>query len=411
MPKIVTIEQMKKIEAATDKAGVTYAMMMEHAGRAVAEEIVARLGDIKERKITILSGPGNNGGDGLVAARILAEAGATVSAYLSKMRDESDENLAKARESGVFVVDGENDQRWRVLKNLTSGAEVVVDALLGTGAKLPVKGKMEDLIVQVARGLKDRAKRPLVVAVDCPSGLDCDTGTVDPVTLAADFTVTFAAAKHGQLRFPAADFVGDLSVADIGVPADLAQLGDVKVDLASREIVRDILPHRPRNAHKGTFGRAIVVAGSINYTGAAFLSGAAAYRVGAGLVTLAVPMPLYAALAAQLPEATWIVLPHEMGVIASGAVDVLADELDEAQALLIGPGIGQDKATREFVRKFLRAEEGKKGRIGFLQASTSGESKAEAIKAPPMVVDADGLRLLAEIDGWPGVLPPNTILT
>jgi NAD(P)H-hydrate epimerase len=422
LPKIVTVEQMRQIEVAADararakaaKGGATYAAMMERAGRAVAEAVAARLGDVRERKVTVLAGPGNNGGDGLVAARYLAEAGAAVSVYLSKTRDEADENFAKVGAAGLFVADAENDQRSRVLNNLINGADVVVDALLGTGTKLPLKGKTQDVLEQTGKTLRDRARRPLVVAVDCPSGLDCDTGAVDPATLAADVTVTFAAAKCGQLRFPAADYVGDLSVVEIGVAADLPELAGVKIELASREAIRALLPSRPRDAHKGTFGRAIVVAGSLNYTGAAFFAAAAAYRVGAGLVTLAVPMPLYPAIAPQLPEATWLLLPHEMGVIAPGAVDVLADELDMAQALLIGPGFGLEKATRDFLRNLLSAEESRKGRMGFVQATPpEGESRAraEVLTLPPTVVDADGLRLLAEMEGWPGLLPAGTILT
>jgi NAD(P)H-hydrate epimerase len=409
--KILTVEQMKAVEAAADRQGISYAEMMENAGRAVAQAIVARVGEVKERKITVLAGPGNNGGDGLVAGRYLAEAGATVSIYLSKMRDESDETFSKARAAGLFIVDGENDQRWRVLKNLMHGAEVVVDALLGTGASLPVKGGIQQILTQAKRVFDERPSMPLVVAVDCPSGIDTDTGEVDPATLAADLTVTLAAAKRGQLLFPAADHTGELRVADIGIPADLPELADSKLELVSRESVAVLLPARPRNAHKGTFGRAIVVAGSVNYTGAAYFAAAAAYRAGAGLVTLAVPMPIYPAIAAQLPEATWIMLPHEMGVIASGAADVLAEELPNAQSLVVGPGFGQEKVTRDFLRRFLRAEDNKKGRIGFYQQSAPEATKSEAPKLPPMVLDADGLRLAAEIDGWSALLPADTILT
>jgi ADP-dependent NAD(P)H-hydrate dehydratase / NAD(P)H-hydrate epimerase len=409
--KVVTVEQMRAVEAAADQQKVTYADMMEHAGRAVAEAIQARLGDASEVKITVLAGPGNNGGDGLVAARYLAEAGAAVSIYLSKMRDESDENLAKAREAGLFIVDGENDQRWRVLKNLMHGASVVVDALLGTGATLPVKGTIQHMLDQTARVLRERRPRPLVVAVDCPSGLDCDSGAVDPATLAADLTVTFAAAKLGHFGFPAADFVGELQVADIGVPAKLDELAGVQLELASLESVAALLPARPRNAHKGTFGRAIVVAGSVNFTGAAYFAGASAYRVGTGLVTLASPMPLYGAIAAKLPEATWLILPHEMGVIAPGAVEVLTDELEKSESLVLGPGFGQEKATGDFLRKLLKAEEHKRGRMGFIPSAEPDAEQGEPHELPPTVLDADGLRLLAEIDGWPALLRSQTVLT
>ncbi|MBI4768963.1 MAG: NAD(P)H-hydrate epimerase, partial [Chloroflexi bacterium] len=317
MTKIVTIQQMKAIEAAADKAGVTYAMMMEAAGRAVAQEVLARVpaARLADHKVVILCGPGNNGGDGMVAAYHLAEAGANVSVYFAKPPDENDPNLQRVREKGLLVVDAENDQRWRVLKNLMGGVTVLVDAVFGTGVRLPLAGKPAELLRQVASALAERAEAPpLRVAVDCPSGLNCDTGELDEAALPADLTVTLAAAKRGQFIFPAAEAVGELQIADIGVSDDLPELGGVNLELGTRASVRALLPARPRNAHKGTFGRALIAAGSVNFTGAAYLAAAAAYRIGAGLVTLAVPTPLYPILAAQLPEATWVMLPHEMGV-------------------------------------------------------------------------------------------------
>jgi NAD(P)H-hydrate epimerase len=202
-----------------------------------------------------------------------------------------------------------------------------------------------------------------------------------------------------------------VQVASIGIPADLPELAQAQTELASAGSVHELLPPRPRSAHKGTFGRVIVAAGSVPYTGAAYLAGAAAYRAGAGLVTLAVPLPIYPVVAALLPEATWIMLAHEMGVIAPAAADVLAAELGSAQALLLGPGFGREKATRDFLRRLLAAEETKKGRIGFVQPDPAGSPAAAPRKLPPMVVDADGLRLLAEIEGWPTRLSPGAVLT
>ena len=232
---------------------------------------------------------------------------------------------------------------------------------------------------------------PLRVAVDCPSGLDCDTGAVSPLAFPAHVTVTFAAAKRGQLTFPAANFIGQLIVADIGVPDDLPELNSITVEFGTAKRITAMLPARPRDAHKGTFGRALVVAGSINYTGAAYLAGAAAYRIGAGLVTLAVPTPLHSTLAGQLPEATWLLLPHERGFIAEGGADVLASEIPNAQAVLIGPGFGQEKCTAEFVRRVV-----------------SGQRSADS---RPTVIDADGLKLLTQIDRWWTRLPLNSVLT
>lgn len=415
MTKIVTVTEMKAIESAADKAGVTYAMMMESAGTAVAQAALARLENPADHKVVVLCGPGNNGGDGMVAAHHLAEAGAaSVALYFSKMPDENDPNLQRVRQKGLFVVDAENDQRWRVLKNLMGGVTVLIDAVFGTGVRLPLKGTPADLLQQVKKALEERAVLPLRVAVDCPSGTNCDTGDLDDAAILTNVTVTFAAAKRGQFAFPAAEALGELIVADIGIRPDMPELASVKVELGTAEAVRALLPSRPRNAHKGTFGRALIAAGSVNFTGAAYLAGAAAYRIGAGLVTLAVPTPIYPVLAAQLPEATWVMLPHEMGVIASGAAEVLSKELDKSQVLLIGPGFGMERETGIFLRRLLRAEEaGSKGRIGFTPRGEAGpgEKPVEPAPLPPTVVDADGLKLLAQIEGWPKLLPPGVVLT
>ncbi len=415
MPKIVTVAEMKAIESAADQAGVTYAMMMESAGTAVAQAVLARLENPADHKVVVLCGHGNNGGDGMVAAYHLAEAGAgSVALYFAKMPDEDDPNLQRVRERGLFIADAENDQRWRVLKNLVGGVTVLIDAVFGTGVRLPLKGTPAEMLRQVKKALEERVALPLRVAVDCPSGLNCDTGELDDAAIPAEVTVTLAAAKRGQFAFPAADALGELIVADIGIRPELPALAGVKLELGTAEAVRALLPARPRNAHKGTFGRALIAAGSVNFTGAAYLAGAAAYRIGAGLVTLAVPTPIHPVLAAQLPEATWIMLPHDMGVIASGAAEVLAKELDKSQVLLMGPGFGMEKETAAFLRRLLRAEEaGGKGQMGFAHRAEAeaSEKSSQLVPLPPLVVDADGLKLLAQIEGWPKHLPPGAVLT
>ncbi len=412
--KIVTVAQMKAIEAAADAAGVSYAMMMDAAGSAVAEHILARLTRPADHKVVLLCGTGNNGGDGLVAAHRLAEAGVPTTVYAVAPPDESDVKVQRLRAASVFVVDAENDARWRVLKNLMGGVTVLVDAVFGTGARLPLGGKPADLLKQAARYLADRAENPpLVVAVDCPSGLNCDTGELDRLTIAADVTVTFAAIKLGQLAFPGAEVVGDLAVADIGVnDLGLAEMDSISLELATHDSVRSLLPNRPRSAHKGTFGRALVAAGSVNYTGAAYLAAAAAYRVGAGLVTLAVPPPVYGVLAGRLPEATWLMLPHELGVIAGAAADVLRKEYAQTQALLVGPGLGLEKETAEFVRRWLGVDEApgaRRGGFGFV--ATEDQAQTSSAPIPPAVVDADALKLMADIKGWAARLPAPAVLT
>jgi NAD(P)H-hydrate epimerase len=164
--------------------------------------------------------------------------------------------------------------------------------------------------------IRDHDELPLVVAVDCPSGVNCDTGEVDEATIPADVTVCMEAIKVGMLKFPAYTYLGDLEVVSIDLP-DMALIEKhASADVIDQGLVEENLPERDLDAHKGTFGTAMIVAGSLNYTGAALLAGRAAYRTGTGLVRMAVPGPLHTALAGQFPEATWLLLPHEMGVIA-----------------------------------------------------------------------------------------------
>lgn len=437
MPKIVTTEQMRAIERAADARGHTYAAMMEHAGRAVAERVKQLLTGIEQPRVAVLVGPGNNGGDGLVAARILAQEleGASVGAFLLKERGDDDPVFVAAREAGVFLADAANDKAagYRVLQNLVANADVLIDALFGTSLRLPIKGDAAKVLQTAHKAIAlRRAERPappfstpafpanepldegpIIVAVDCPSGLDCDTGALDANALHAHETITFAAAKPGLLTFPGAEAVGMLHVADIGLPPRLPELDDIALTLVDAAEVRARLPRRPLNSHKGTFGKAMVVAGSLNYTGAAYLAAAAAYRVGAGLVTVGAPQIIVPTLAGMLPEATWLLLPHDLGVINDAAVKVLRDELNGYTALLLGPGFGREEVTAEFLRELLRPEEEIRHSraIGFVPAEPHLEPASLTNPLPPLVIDADGLNLLAAMDDWPRLVPPGTILT
>ncbi|MEB2288843.1 MAG: NAD(P)H-hydrate dehydratase [Anaerolineae bacterium] len=437
MPKIVTTEQMRAIERAADSQGHSYAAMMEMAGRAVAERVKQLLDGIEQPRVAVIVGPGNNGGDGLVAARLLAEelADASVGAFLLRPRGDDDDVFVRARDAGVFIASAADDKAagYRVLQNLVANADVLIDALFGTSLRLPIKGDAAKVLQTVHKAMAlRRAERPappyttpadpdltapddgpIIVAVDCPSGLDCDTGALDKLTLPAHETVTFAAAKPGLLTFPGAEIVGTLHVADIGLPPRLPELGEIALTLVDAAAVRARLPQRPRDSHKGTFGKALVVAGSLNYTGAAYLAAAAAYRVGAGLVTVGAPQIIVPVLAGMLPEATWLLLPHDLGVINEAAVKVLRAELAGYSALLLGPGFGREDMTGEFLRELLRPqEEVRRSRaIGFVPDEPANEAARPATDLPPLVIDADGLNLLAAMDDWPRLLPPGTILT
>jgi NAD(P)H-hydrate epimerase len=198
-------------------------------------------------------------------------------------------------------------------------------------------------------------------------------------------------------------------VGDIGIPADL--YADIALEMATPAQIASLLPVRPAGAHKGTFGKALVVAGSVNYTGAAYLAAGSATRVGTGLVTLAPPQAIYPIVAARLAEATFLLLPHDMGVLAPDAVKVLSEKVKDYDALLLGPGFGQEKPTEEFLDQLLGGQKvARSRRLGFAREEVE-EKAAEGLKLPPLVVDADGLNLLAKLEDWPQVLPSETILT
>jgi len=405
--KVVTVEQMRSIEQAANAAGLTYDQMMENAGRAIASVIMERWPEVGSWKVVILVGPGNNGGDGLVVGHYLAEAGAQLSLYLTREREEDDTNLVRIKKHEPLVAIAEQDQRWRVLSNLMANSDMVIDAVFGTGFKLPLKGTPKEVLERAQGELGKRKRLPVIVAVDCPSGLDCDTGEIAPEALSADLTVTLAAAKAGQFVFPGAAHVGDLVVGDISLDPDQDELSAVKLDLADAAFVAPLVPARPRNSHKGTFGQVVVAAGSVNFPGAVALAGTAAYRVGAGLVTLASIKEIYSGLIGALPEATWLILPEETGVIAESAAEVLRAGLEKKTALLIGPGFGTEPTTGAFLDRLLASKNYGRAGIGFIPAN---EPHAQT-KLPPCVVDADGLKLLVELDGWQERLPHHSILT
>ena len=347
----------------------------------------------------------------MVAGRLLSETGAIVHLFTLRPRDSEDENLRRALRAGVEVEDCESDARRKQFTRALRGADIFVDALFGTGVRLPINGRAADLLAIVGATLRGR-EGVLRVAVDCPSGFDCDSGALDENLLPADVSVTFGAAKVGQFLFPGADALGELVLADIGWPPDLPGLGDVDLELASGAQVGAMLPQRPRDAHKGTFGTALLAAGSVNYVGAAYLAAAGAYRVGAGMVTVGAPGGIYPILATLLPEATWLILPSDMGVIAGGGAAVLQDALPRADALLLGPGLGTEKPTADFLRELLLevgASAG--GSIGF--GAERGASNEVSLPAslPPTVIDADGLRLLAALPDWPQLLPAPAVVT
>ncbi len=414
--KLVSVSEMRAIEQEANASGLTYETMMENAGRNLAQKVMELSFFLQEEanpQVVGLVGPGNNGGDTLVALSHLAEHGWTAQAYLVK-RTPDDALVARLAAAGGEVFASEQDKDFQQLRTLIEEADVLLDGVLGTGVQLPIKAETASVLKAASEIVKDLAWTPFVVAVDCPSGVDCDTGAAAPETIPANATVTMAAVKRGLLSLPAYERIGELHVVEIGDLSGLPTWQSLQNEVADAREIASLLPKRKLDAHKGTFGTALIVAGSMNYTGAALLAGKAAYRIGAGLVTLAVPSPLHTALAGHLPEATWLLLPHEMGVIAESAAEVLAKHLERVTALLIGPGLGLEDATADFLERFLAQRPVSRAasrRIGFLPKEDEVPQEKERQPLPPLIFDADGLKLLAKLENWPARISSPAILT
>ncbi len=390
--KVVTAAAMRALEEATYATGlVTPPGMMERAGRAVADTVRARCGTLAKPRVLALVGPGNNGGDALVAIRYLAQQGARGIAYLARPRDD-DPNLAAARAAGVAIELVHEDTPSRdLLQNRLWQADVVLDGLLGMGTQPPVRGTVRDILQTVAEVPPPRGQ--LRVAIDVPSGTDSDTGAADPLAFRAHLTVATGLPKPAHFFPPAVELCGEVVTVEIGLLAE--GVAREPVEALEAPQVGAMLPARPRWSHKGTFGRALVIAGSRTYIGAAFLSTAAALRAGAGLVTLAAPALVPPIVASRLAEATFLPLPEdEPGVLAPAAAQEAVEALPRYEALLIGPGMGQHPNAAALLRAVL----------AWLRAQPP-EGR------PRLVIDADGLNLLAREPDWPALLPPETILT
>ena len=422
--KVVTAAQMRSLEQAANASGQSYEEMMTQAGEGVAQAI-GEVGLAEGSNILILVGPGNNGGDGLVAARLLYEMGANVACYIWKRDPEGDTNYQRVVDLGIEVVWQRDDPELAKFRALLDDTQVVVDALLGTGASRPLRGDLARLLTalhdalilmqpthppleQLAWPTGTEERRPFFVAVDLPTGLDADTGEVDPLTPRADLTVTFGFPKLGLFRFPGAALAGILMVAAIGIPESLA--ADIPLEVADQVMVKPLLPQRPPDANKGTFGKVIVVGGSTNYTGAPYMGALGAARVGAGLVTLAVPQPIYPILAAKATETTFLLLPSDMGVLTPAALKILEPAFEGYKALLLGPGLGREKTTVDFVRQLLGLRPaGRRAAMGFLARETVEEARPHEL--PAAVVDADALNALAETPDWWRETEARLILT
>ncbi|MFC1897511.1 NAD(P)H-hydrate dehydratase [Chloroflexota bacterium] len=388
MTKVLTIAQMRRAEGECAKIGLPPNMLMENAGEAIAEEVSKIRGTINQQRILILIGPGNNGGDGLVAARHFHDWGAEVSLYFFSQRSLGDPNLKLVQERRLTCIEATQDKNLSRLDELLTSTNIVIDAIFGTGKSRPLSDIFTQALDRVSKAKK---KQPAlrIIALDLPSGLNADSGAVDSACLYADNTITLGFPKPGLFNPPGAERAGKITVVDISIPPHL--VNSVTEELITSEWAKSVLPERPFLANKGSFGRALIIAGSINYIGAAYLACSGAMRVGAGLVTLATATNLQPILASKLTETTYLPLPEtQPGIISPEAAELIHQEFPNYNVLLMGCGLGQNLST-----------------IKFIESTLFGLKPVPL----PLVFDADTLNTLANIPNWWQQLTENAILT
>src|SRR5262245_37069667 len=367
MQPVFTAAEMRAVDQrAIATLGIPGTQLMEKAGTGAAELIGRAFSPIRGKRVAILCGRGNNGGDGFVVARRLRARGARVQLWLFARRSDVKGDAAAAlRRWRGRIEEVTADEELETLARALAEMDVVVDGLLGTGLGGPARGL-------IARGIElvNAAGRP-VVALDVPSGLGADTGAIIGPTVRAARTATFAGWKRGLLAYPGASYAGQVAVVDIGVPRDQVARG-IPTFLLEEADVRAHFPPRPRDAHKGRYGHLLIVAGSMGKTGAAALAGRAALRSGVGLCTIATPVsqqPIVAGLGLEFMTEPLPETPAQS--IALEARGRILELLGRADAIALGPGLSLDPATQELVRALVREV------------------------ARPMVVDADALSALA----------------
>jgi NAD(P)H-hydrate epimerase len=351
--RIVTADEMKALDrAAIEDYGMSGLVLMENAGRQTVELIRRVMGEVRGRVVTIFTGKGNNGGDGYVIARHLMNMGAEVKLLslvnTGEITGEAVVNLEIWRKMGQKVYTVFQDDGINIARLALMNTDVVVDAIYGTG----LKGKMPEKAGRIVQVLNKSGK--LLVAVDVPSGLDASTGSVNGPCVRANYTVTFGLPKLGLFLDPGADYAGEITVADISLPGVLVEKSAPQRYLITEEDVKKWLPRRPALAHKGTFGRVLVVAGSKGMTGAASLAGEAALRSGAGLVTVAVPETLHSIMEEKLTEVMTAPLPDTgNGSLSREALQRILLLLENMDVLAIGPGLSQAPEVITLIRELI----------------------------------------------------------
>jgi len=364
--KVVTAEEMRVIDRRTIEGySIPGSVLMERAGLAVASRIKEAF---SPRKVIIIAGSGNNGGDGLVVARNLYNEGWDVKVFLTvKPEDLKGDALLQYRIAVKFGL-----KIFPINEFLTNYSSLItrhcilVDALFGTGLSKNVTGALSEVISYL-----NRSNVP-IFSVDIPSGISSDNGQIMGKAVRADYTVTFGLPKRGHLLYPGAQHSGKLFIEDIGFPKELLNSEKLHIELLTKDKVSPLIPQRPRYSHKGNYGHVLIIAGSKGKTGAAIMAAKACLRSGAGLVTLGIPKSLADVFQSRVTEEMILALPDKGdGTLSQRASRVILNFLNErATTLAIGPGIGISSDTKKLMEILIKT-------------STT-----------PMLIDADGINSL-----------------
>jgi NAD(P)H-hydrate epimerase len=372
MMKVATAEEMQELDR---KAIETYRIpgivLMENAGRGAAEVISNFFPEIHKKKVAIIAGKGNNGGDGFVIARYLLNQGIYVRVYLltdpKGLRGDAETNFSIFHRMKGEVVSVPSSKDYIKVKRDLEKFDILVDGIFGTGLDAEVRGYYREVIDHL-----NTLQRP-IVAIDIPSGLDADTGKPLGTAIRASLTITFGLPKIGHLIPPGLDYVGKVKVIDIGIPKRLVEEEKIPTYLLEKEEIQKWLsiPRNP-DTHKGDYGHLLVIAGSVGKTGAAVMACQAALRMGAGLVTLAIPKSLNAILEMKLTEVMTEPLPETpKQTLSLRAFSAIVRLCENKRAVIIGPGLGTLKETQSLILKLIRTLD------------------------LPIILDADGLTALA----------------
>jgi NAD(P)H-hydrate epimerase len=372
MMKVANAEEMQELDR---KAIETYRIpgmiLMENAGRGAAEVISDTFPDIHKKKIAIIAGKGNNGGDGFVIARYLLNQGVSVRVYLltdpKGLRGDAETNFNIFQRMKGEIISVPSSKDYVKVKKDLEKFDVLVDGIFGTGLDAEVRGYYREVIDHL-----NMLQRP-IVAIDIPSGLHADTGKPLGTAIRASLTITFGLPKVGHLIPPGIDYVGEVRVIDIGIPKRLVEEEKISTYLLEKgEIQRWLSIPRNPDTHKGDYGHLLVIAGSVGKTGAAAMACQAALRMGAGLVTLAIPKSLNGIMEMKLTEVMTEPLPETpKQTLSLRAFSAIARLCENKRAIIIGPGLGTFKETQSLVLKLLKASD------------------------LPIILDADGLTALA----------------